>query len=210
MPPRRLALSSRIKSIISFFSNKNKRTVYTESRLERDALYHLEFDASVVRYITQPETFSYQLHGKDRVYTPDILVEYTDGRFEYIEVKPDKKTLKDSFIAKFGILQPLFGQHLKTPLRIWKSSAIQISYRIPNYQRLYRYRHLTFPHSAYAQLISHYPDDMLSFQQLIRHCQQLQLPDTTSLQLLAHQLYEFDLDRPLLPETPLRRTHVSV
>lgn len=210
MTTRRLDRYSRVKPSIAFNSIKNGRMLYAESRLERDALYHLEFDDSVVSYVTQPETFSYQLNGSDRVYTPDILAQYRDDRFEYIEVKPDKKTREDSFISKFGVLQQLFRQQLQTSLRLWKSSAIQISHRIPNYQRLYRYRHLTCPQSAYAQLISHYPDNTLSFRQLILHCQQLKLSDTTPLQLIAHQLYEFDLDRPLLPETSLRRAHVSV
>ncbi|WP_458734977.1 Tn7 transposase TnsA N-terminal domain-containing protein [Zobellella taiwanensis] len=209
MTTRRLDRYSRIKPSIAFFSLKNGRMLYAESRLERDALYHLEFDISVMRYVTQPDTFAYQLNGADRVYTPDILVEYDGGRFEFIEVKPEEKTKIEKFSAKFSLLHQLFETQLLTPLTVWSSSDIHAGERVKNYQRLYRYRRLPCPGED-ARLLDEYLPSSFSFKQLVEQCSLLRLPATLPMQLLAHRCYRFEMELPLLPETQLRRQHARI
>lgn len=209
MTTRRLDRYSRVKPSIAFFSLKNGRMLYAESRLERDALYHLEFDISVMRYVTQPDTFAYQLNGADRVYTPDILVEYDGGRFEFIEVKPEEKTKIEKFSAKFSLLHQLFETQLLTPLIIWPSSYIRVGKQVENYQRLYRYRRLPCPLEEARRLDEHLPS-AFTFTQLVDLCARLQLSTAVPMQLLAHGYYCFQLELSLLPETQLRKQHARI
>jgi hypothetical protein len=51
-----------------------------ESSLERDWLIALDFDWRVKRLLEQPYTLTYELDGKRRRYTPDVLAEFDDGK----------------------------------------------------------------------------------------------------------------------------------
>jgi hypothetical protein len=60
---------------------------YTESPLEADFVYHLEFDTDVVSYMAQPSKLPYFFDGSARKYTADFEVYYSDGTIRYFEVK---------------------------------------------------------------------------------------------------------------------------
>lgn len=99
---RNLRKPSPNKNIYKFSSSKNRSTVMCEGSLEKDCCYHFEYDPDVVRYESQPEGFYYAYNGKKRPYTPDFLVIYLDGTFEYVEVKPYSKTLSEKFKQEFS------------------------------------------------------------------------------------------------------------
>lgn len=71
------------------FVHGNNNGMYSgfESSLERDALILTEFNPSIISYLSQPRTFDYFHDNKRRTYTPDILIEYKNGKKLYIEVK---------------------------------------------------------------------------------------------------------------------------
>lgn len=58
-----------------------------ESSVEADLILIMEVDSTVAGFWAQPETFRWRQDGRARRYTPDFLVQMTDGNFEYREVK---------------------------------------------------------------------------------------------------------------------------
>jgi hypothetical protein len=76
MPIREITASNfGVKS--SFASDKNVTCHQAESLLEYDFLTLLEWDSRIARYATQPLTIDWiDQHGKERQYTPDVLVSY--------------------------------------------------------------------------------------------------------------------------------------
>lgn len=76
------------KSVNVFKGIKSTDNVtHTESPLEADFCYHLEFDHNVVEYQAQPDGFYYHYEGKRRRYFPDFWVKYQNGTTSYFEVK---------------------------------------------------------------------------------------------------------------------------
>lgn len=70
-----------------------QRVAGHESSLERDWLIALDFDWRVTHLQEQPYSLMYQLEGKSRRYTPDILATFKDGSREWTivyEVKSDE------------------------------------------------------------------------------------------------------------------------
>jgi len=85
---RREIKNLRSKSINVFNGLKSLDSItYTESPLEADLCYHLEFDDKVSNYQAQPLPIEYYFQGTVRSYTPDFEVNYKDGTICYFEVK---------------------------------------------------------------------------------------------------------------------------
>ena len=74
LPVRKITNQGNKKKIGFFPSEKNGRSTAWESLVERDFMYLLEFDSSVISYIEQPLTISYKDNGKNYKYTPDLMV----------------------------------------------------------------------------------------------------------------------------------------
>ena len=79
--------SGTLKNIGKFPSLKNKSTVWFESHLEKDFIYLIEFDKSVIKYQEQPFKIKYFLNGKPCIYTPDFFIEKPNKK-QVIEIKP--------------------------------------------------------------------------------------------------------------------------
>jgi len=75
MPARKIPLNYRN---ITGYVQSDKSGDYTnfESSLERDALILAEYDENILSFKTQPRRFDYEIEGKQRHYTPDILISY--------------------------------------------------------------------------------------------------------------------------------------
>jgi len=73
-----------------FYSKKNNKSLWYRSSYEKMAYQILEQIPTVKNYFVEPANLGifYGFKGKKRNYRPDILVEYTDGNFNIIEVKP--------------------------------------------------------------------------------------------------------------------------
>jgi hypothetical protein len=70
-----------------FWSAKNGKRFYHRSSYELLAFQWLEKDVTVVSYRYEPFSIPYtDTKGTERLYVPDILVTYRDGRRELIEV----------------------------------------------------------------------------------------------------------------------------
>lgn len=102
MPARQITLRHRYLSG-RVATSKGMGPQAFESMLEQDFLLLLEFNASISRYASQPITIRWQTDGKNRRYTPDVLVEYTKfmmARNPYLrptlfEIKPEEILRRD-------------------------------------------------------------------------------------------------------------------
>lgn len=100
-PPARRVRPSKGKNTGFHSSRKNGRGGDSESLLEHDFLTLLEFDDRVERYDVQPITLRWVVDGKQLIYTPDVLVKYTDA------ARAVNKSLKPTLyeVKPLGILQ---------------------------------------------------------------------------------------------------------
>lgn len=87
-------------TVCSFPATKpNRKTILTESLLERDFCYHLEMDDNVVAYESQPEQIRYFYQGAYHTYTADFLAHSIDGTKTLYEIK-DTRFLNDEVEAQ--------------------------------------------------------------------------------------------------------------
>jgi hypothetical protein len=70
------------------FSPKTNDKHYYRSSYELRAYQLLDADPDVALYITEPMVIPYTFKGKAKRYIPDLYIEYTDGSWSIIEVKP--------------------------------------------------------------------------------------------------------------------------
>lgn len=79
------------KTIVGYMpSSNNSKVIQHESNLEKDFIYMLKFDHTVLfekDVHDQPVKISYSEKGKDKSYVPDFLVRYADGKQVLFEVK---------------------------------------------------------------------------------------------------------------------------
>ena len=94
------SLSGKVTSI------KTNKFVSFESSLERDLIYHLEFDSNVKLYTEQPIRMYYEIDRLKTFYVPDFYVEYFDKTPNTIievkyqkDLKENRKKLKAKFSA---------------------------------------------------------------------------------------------------------------
>jgi len=198
---RKLDKTSRVKPSIAFYSEKNKCMQYCESKLEVDALYKLEFDGLVKRYLTQPCSFKVKVAGRFRRYTPDVLVETTDGSFFFIEVKPFAETLKPSWIEKEVALDDFFNE-LGTSLAVLTNHEIRFKKLIPNLELLYRYIDIAMDKNANQKILADIGQSC-TLAALITACAAENKDAAYAWAMLAHQLFTFSNDTLLNKQSQL-------
>ena len=152
MPVRTIPKSyQNVTGVIS--SDKSESLIGFESPLERDLYLILDFDINVKRFEEQPVRISYlDSNGKNRTYTPDVLVHYRDDIIPakgmppmLCEVKPRERLRKD--LAKY---MPRFKAAIKyAKERGWKFRILtEREIRTPhlhNVKFLGRFRNISPP-----------------------------------------------------------------
>lgn len=110
---------------------------YTESPLEADFVYHLEYDPAVASYMAQPPKYPYFFEDKKRKYTADFEVFYTDGSICYFEIKyvADIERMKNFDEWKAAITKgaKIQGKELK----VITEETIRQQFLYENLQNLY-------------------------------------------------------------------------
>jgi len=168
--------------------------------------YHqLEFDDTVVAYKTQPFSFTYELDGKTRRYTPDVLVKYIDGHFESWEVKPLIKALKPKFKKKFSRLKEVFKSDIRHPIRLATCKTIEKGHTVANLRDLYRFKFEILPSDILDRVISALSvNQQYKVSELHLLFQQLNLPISAIKLLIAHGFLNFDFSKKLDESTILK------
>lgn len=95
MPVRKVSNHGRKNMIGKFPSLKMNRMVQFESSIEWDFIYLLDYVPAIAEFEDQPLVITYEHEGKQRTYTPDFLVVFTNGQHALIECKPEKFVEKE-------------------------------------------------------------------------------------------------------------------
>ena len=152
MPTKNLDKYSQVKPSIAFYSKKNQQQMFCESRVEVGRLLEMEFDPTIERYVTQPDSYSYIKNGSKRRYTPDVLCQGIDGSFWFEEVKSWRGANDHRFQDKHLFLCQLFKDVIGHPLRLSISETPYNCVWRGNLQFLYRYLGYVFQHVTYGVL----------------------------------------------------------
>lgn len=83
-----------------FYSNKNSKKIAFDSSYEEKFYSLLENNISVLSYGRSNIKLKYLFNNIIKTYNPDLLVYYSDGRMELVEIKPDRRLLEPEIIAK--------------------------------------------------------------------------------------------------------------
>jgi hypothetical protein len=98
---RRIPLSRRLH--VTGYGCFESGPVEHESALERDFVILTSFADPDAVIVSQPMTIRFEDEGRQRRYTPDFSVRWSDGRFELIEVK-----YRADLRANWSLLRPGF------------------------------------------------------------------------------------------------------
>jgi len=125
------------KIIGKFPSLKMKTSIWWESQLERDYIYFLEIDPTVIAYYSQPFKIGFQVGEKTHVYTPDFFVIRNDKK-QVIEIKPEKRIndLKNQFI--FSNVKPICLEQ-GCEFKVITDKTIRSQPRLNNIKLLHKY-----------------------------------------------------------------------
>ncbi|WP_349735977.1 TnsA endonuclease N-terminal domain-containing protein [Pseudomonas jessenii] len=106
-PARTCIRRRRQNFIVDFPSLKNGRSMQCEAVLESAYCIWLEHDPQVVKYYTQPHTFTWVDDGQLYRYTPDFFVVLTHGDGYFTEVKHDFGKQRARRLAKLDSFHTL-------------------------------------------------------------------------------------------------------
>jgi hypothetical protein len=109
-PARHPLRRRRQNFIVDFPSRKNDHSMACDSVLESAYCIWLEHAPQVVRYFTQPHTFTWIDAGQRYRYTPDFLVVLTHGDSYFTEIKHDFTKQRQSRLAKLESFHALCFQ----------------------------------------------------------------------------------------------------
>lgn len=192
---------------------KGEKVVYA-STIERDFVYFLKFDLSVITYQYEPMTIiGRDTEGIFHSYTPDFLVTRMD-RKEIIECKPE--ALLEHLHTKRQIeLGEAWAEANNHHFVLVTDTDLRKDHTLANLKLLWRYRDWTVPTAILASCIAYVKAQPmgLSFEELTRFLSSL--ANTAELQQLYKQIpliynmlfrhiLETDLSKPLSPTTLLR------
>ena len=197
----------------SFSSLKMKMSIKYESTIERDFLYLLEYDSTVIAYYAQPMIITARdAEEKEHTYIPDFLVERTD-RKEIIECKPEE------------LLNQPHAQQQKQMGEEWAhanghhfvmvtDTDLRKDHTLANLKLLWRYSRLTVPTAIVASCIAHLRtqsagvtfENVTHFLASTANDSEMQQPYKQAqfvYSMLFHHVLKADLTKPITPATVL-------
>ena len=221
-PPARRIRPSKCKNIGVHSSRKNGRGAESESGLEHDFLTLLEFDDRVEQYNVQPVTLRWAVNGKQLIYTPDVMVKYTDAarsidkslKPTLYEVKPYSVLKKkwQEFRPKFRKAVSWIKEH-DGLFRIITEKEIQTTF-LNNVKFLSRYHCSTFVQVADEEREENYVlrslhqtgevtvNELLAYMSVIRLRQAELIP--WIWRLILEKKICVDMDKPLTMASRIR------
>jgi len=120
------------KPVIRFFSVKNDCAIKLESTPELILAMRLDCSSDVSSFASQPESMFLEIADKKRRFSPDFLVEYTDGQDEYLEVHHER-FMTDEYRTKFKRFQQHVMKERGVPMRLLSTGDI-MDVELANYE----------------------------------------------------------------------------
>jgi hypothetical protein len=90
---------------------KTEALVHCESGIERDYAYLLNYDPQVVSYEEQPVKIAYIFEQKERFYTPDFAVYWSQGPPSLVECKPTSRLNDPENLQKWTAVRLWCDRH---------------------------------------------------------------------------------------------------
>lgn len=182
-----------------FPSLKMGRSIGCESRLEADAALLFEWTPEILRYHAQP-CHEYPTDGINTFrYTPDFLLEMVGGAKIYVEIKPAKKLGNPTLRQRLTNIENHFRRSDRS-FQIFTEITLHNGVINHNVRKL-QYHARRLPESiefweTYQRLIRR---EYLTFGAV----QQAFADPRHPYQLLSNRWLAFDIELPLVPNTPL-------
>lgn len=201
MEKRRKITNKGSKKVIGTFpSLKMDELIWSESQLELDYIYLLEFDPEVLSFQEQPFPIFYERAGKRHRYTPDFLVERPTG-IQLVEVKTEEQRTKEKNVYLFNAVTPVIRWRGYEFL-IATERMIRAQPRLENIKLLTKYsrtpidpHHQTYCHELLGR------NQKLSLDQVIRFFGAKGEGAQVIYSLLYHGFLSTDLTVPLGPNS---------
>jgi hypothetical protein len=120
-------------------SLKNDAVVRTLSILEFDFCFHLEYNADIKSFTSQPFGFHYQFNNRKCRYTPDFLATDHDNHSTFFEVKHSSQIQNADFRARFAEKQRIALEEYDKRLILITEKQIRVNPIFNNLKLLHRY-----------------------------------------------------------------------
>lgn len=125
------------KSVTHFPSRKMGSIVLTESPLEANFCYYLEFDDDVEYYESQPLGFYYQHANKTHTFTPDFEVFIKSSSYYYEVQSNTQADRSEQYLEYFNAAREQ-ADRLGKDLILISENWIQRSSQLHNIRHIYR------------------------------------------------------------------------
>lgn len=118
------------RTIVGQLHSEKRKVVQFESALEEEFLYILDFDPDVKCIYDQPVQIRYKdENGKERLYTPDFLVEYNNRKPVLFEVKSQEYLRKNKDdVQRISKAGTEFAKKMLWEFRVITDKEIKIIY----------------------------------------------------------------------------------
>lgn len=197
----------------SYASRKARRAMPFEGMNERLFFMHSEVDTSVVDYRAQPLRFEFAIDGVARTYIVDCVRLLSDGRIEIVEVKNDRRALRDDHylekLDRVAATCTALGWDFRVALREQLENP---RVRLENIELIQSRRHTRFTSAdVYVALDSiDQAGGRISMGTLAEELGDAHRGRAVLQAMMVHRLVEIDLSKPLgsqssvsLPSTPM-------
>lgn len=188
----------------SYASRKACRAMPFEGMNERLFFMHSEVDTSVVDYRAQPFRFEFTIDGARRTYIVDCVRLLSDGRIEVVEVKNDRRALRDDhYLEKLNRVAETctaLGWDFRVVLREGLENP---RVRLENIELIQSRRHTRFTSAdVYVALESiEQAGGRISMGKLAEGLGDAHRGRAVLQAMMVHRLVEIDLSKPLGPES---------
>jgi hypothetical protein len=190
---RQLGKANHGKPIIHFNSVKTNCSQHADSINEKGSLCYYEWNPNVRDYITQPFSILYDFNGKIRKYTPDLLVEYTNGDLKFVEIKESQGVLNADFVEKFPTLQAVFKDVIGYPLELFNKSIEMPGKASANIDVLLRYQVISMEEKLNQQIKQSMSNSENTMRDLLSAARKHQQSAQYAMSMLYHREFTFDL-----------------
>lgn len=190
------------KGRIDVYCHKLGIKLWTQTSHEAAFVLMLDNDPKVKSFSSQPGKYAYK--GKN--FQPDFLVEYTDGRFEFIEVH-SREDKSEKFKARIALFTEGFKEKLGAELTCKYNDEIDFQY-IRNIEHLSQYNRMTDTDIDNILRVAWFFPQNITLGEAEHHLkQQLGLGFPMRV-LMWLRLYDFDWYTKINANTPLTRATV--
>lgn len=190
----------------SYASRKAGRAFPYEGMNEPCFFMHCEVDTKVVDYRAQPFRFEFVRDGDKLIYIADCVRLLSDGSIEVVEVKNDRRALRDPhYAAKLALVGDSCAALGWTFRIVLKEQLISPAHVFANIDAVQARRMTSFgpKHVYLATNHLHRAGGQSELGTLADHLGCPRLGASITQAMMVRRIVEIDLSRPLSPQSPV-------